>query len=190
MEVSGSFRRAGKGKGLWPRDHGHHPPGLVAPLPELPDLQERLDLHGLPAAEVGIVEDDLAGVVVEPDDHPVVTLGDLLDGLGQDDHRDVFPDQVLQDLQAALERVALEALDPRIQQQLGVVGRLAFGIEDLVRDLLLAVRPRSLPGVEDHGQTGRAAIIHLQPFLEGDRPDQMAPVRRGLPVLEDLCGKE
>ena len=88
-------------------------------------------------------------------------------------------DQILQDLQVSLERVALESLGSRIQDQLGVIGRLASGIIDLIRDLSLAEGSRFIPGVEDHGQTGRAAIIAFQPFLEGDRLDQMALIRLG-----------
>ena len=91
------------------------------------------------------MKDDLVLVIIEPDDHPVVSFSDLLDGLGQDDHGDVFCDQILQDLQVTLERVALESLGSRKQDQLGVIGRLASGIKDLIRDLSLAEGSRFIP---------------------------------------------
>ena len=90
-----------------------------------------------------------------------------------------FPTRSFKISQVSLERVALESFGPRIQDQLGVIGRLASGIIDLIRDLPLAEGSRFIPGVEDHGQTGRAAIIYFQPFFEGDRLDQMPLFRLG-----------
>jgi hypothetical protein len=134
-------------------------------------------------------EDDLAR------DHrtrrpPGNVPGDLLDGLRQDDHRDVFPDDILQNLQTALERAGHKSLGAGIEDHFGVISGLVFRIEDLVGDGALAEGPVSVPIVEDHGQAGGPAEVPFQPFFKGDRLDQMAPLGRRFLILGNWRGKK
>jgi len=55
--------QSGKREGALTGDHGQHPPGLIPPLPQLPDPHKILGRHGITAAEEGIMKENRSSTI-------------------------------------------------------------------------------------------------------------------------------